>query len=123
MLSVEKRIKNKRELKDFLSVELKYYKVGKLAYLLQCTEAAILRKHQILLRKTEYYTNTNRRLRALIYNLRLHKFQLQHCLHIAVNCCGKGLRIMHVGPILMNSNVCIGENCKLNIAGMIFSLR
>ena len=60
MLSVEKRIKNKRDLKDFLSVELKYYKVGKLAYLLQCTEAAILRKHQILLRKTEYYTNTNR---------------------------------------------------------------
>ena len=114
MLAIEKRIRSKADLKDFLSAELKYYKVGKLIYWLQGNEAAVLRRHQILLRKTEYYTNTNRRIRSLIYKLRLHRFQIRHCLHISLNCCGKGLRIMHVGPILMNGNVTIGENCKIH---------
>lgn len=114
MLPVEKRIQSKAELKDFLSEELKFYKVGFFTYWFQCNEHAVLRRHQILLRKTEYYLNTSRKIRGRFYKMRLLRFQNKYCLHIALNCCGKGLRIMHVGPILMNGSVTIGENCKIH---------
>ncbi len=114
MLPLEKRIRSKSDLKDFLSADLQHLKVGWLVYLLQCNEAAVLKRHQVLLRKTEYHMNTNHRIRAAFYKFLLLRFQNKYCLHIALNCCGKGLRLMHVGPILMNGNVTIGENCKLH---------
>lgn len=72
-------------------------------------------RHQVLLRKAEYYVNTKRRIRAALYKYMLIKFQNKYAIHIPINCCGKGLRLMHVGPILMNSKVSIGENCVIHI--------
>lgn len=89
--------------------------MGGVKRLLVIGENAILRKHQILLRKCEYYTNTKKRIRAAIYKLRLSRIQNSHAMHIPLNTCGKGLHIMHVGPILLNSRVRIGEDCKLHI--------
>ena len=114
MLPIEKRIHSKKDLKEFLKADLQHLKISKIIYWLQCNEGAIIKRHQILLRKTEYYLNTNRRIRATLYKFMLLKFQNKYCLHIGLNCCGKGLRLMHVGPILMNGNVTIGENCKLH---------
>lgn len=115
MLPVEKRIKTKQDMKEFLKADLQKLKVRKLSYLLQCEEQAILKKHQILLRKAEYYVNTNKRLMAAFYRFRLAKFQNKYAIHIPLNCCGKGLKIMHVGPILINGRASIGENCSLHI--------
>ena len=114
MLPKEKKVQTKRDLREYLSAELQYYKVNPVIYLLQCNEAAVLRKHQILLRKTEYYLNSGKRIIGNYYKFQLLRFQNKYCLHIPINCCGKGLRIMHVGPILMNSRVTIGENCKIH---------
>lgn len=36
-------------------------------------------------------------------------------MHIPLNTCGKGLKLLHTGPILINSNARIGENCVLHI--------
>lgn len=36
-------------------------------------------------------------------------------LHIEINVCKKGLKIMHLGSIITNSNVRIGENCSIHI--------
>jgi serine O-acetyltransferase len=36
-------------------------------------------------------------------------------LHIPINTCGKGLHIMHLGPILINGDVRTGENCVFHI--------
>ena len=41
--------------------------------------------------------------------------QNKYALHIPINTCGKGLKIMHIGPILINGRVKIGENCSLHI--------
>lgn len=78
-------------------------------------ERAILNKHQKLLRKTEYYTNTRKRIRAFAFKYRLSRLQNKYCLHIPINCCGKGLKIMHLGPILMNGRVTVGENCAFHM--------
>ena len=109
------RITTKRELNEVLKVERAFYPVGMLIYLLQGSERAILRKHQILLRKAEYYTNTRNWLLAAFYKLRLNLIQNRYALHIPLNTCGKGLKIMHIGPILINSNAKVGEYCSFHI--------
>lgn len=114
MIPEEKRIRSKKDLKEFLSVELPHYKSNFLTYLLQCNEGSVLRRHQILLRKTEYFLNTRKRIRGSLYKILLYRFQMKYGLHIGINCCSKGLRIMHVGPVLMNSGVSLGENCKIH---------
>jgi serine O-acetyltransferase len=79
------------------------------------SEQAILRKHQVLLRKTEYYKNTNKRIRFIILKIRLTKMQNKYALHIPINTCGKGLKIMHIGPVLMNGKVTVGQDCSFHI--------
>lgn len=115
MLPEEKRIRTKAQLKDWLSVELQPYEdLGPLQDLLNlfnANQGAILRRHMILLRTTEYHINVGHRLRALLWKLRLRRLQNRYELHVALNCCGRGLRIMHLGPILMNGHVTVGENC------------
>ncbi len=108
-------IQNKKDLEEWLEYELRYYPVSFLKYFLQASENAILRKHQILLRKTEYYVNTNKLIMSLIYKFRLGRIQNKYALHIPLNTCGKGLHIMHVGPVLLNGQVRVGENCSLHI--------
>jgi serine O-acetyltransferase len=115
MLEKSKRINTKKDLKDWLSVEISRYKINGIKYLLQITEGAILKKHQILLRKAEFHYNTGHKLRYLFYYVRLLKIQSKYSLHIPLNCCAKGLHLMHVGPILINGNASIDEFCSIHI--------
>ena len=65
MLSEGKRIKTKAQLKEYLDVELEPYQLhGRqyIAYIFQISERAILRRHTILLRKTEYHLNAGHKL-------------------------------------------------------------
>lgn len=122
MLSEDKRIKTKAQLKEYLDAELGRYPMhGRryLMYLLQISEGAILRRHQILLRKTEYYTNSGRRVRAAIYYAMLMKLQNRYGVHIPINCCGKGLSIPHLQPLAMNGNVTVGENCRVHVGSYL----
>ena len=114
MLPEEKRIRSRQQLREWLELELRPYRLGgmqKLLNLIGGNEAAILRRHMLLLRKTEYHINTGHRLRAGLYKLRLRRLQNRYGMHVALNCCGKGLQIAHVGPILMNAHVTVGERC------------
>ncbi len=116
MLSEERKIKSRAQLKEYLAADCARYPMSArrvLPYLLQISEGAILRRHILLLRKCEYYTNTGHRLLALLYHARLMKFQNRHCLHVPLNVCGKGLWISHVFPLCMNGNVTIGEYCRI----------
>ncbi len=115
MLEIEKRIKTKKQLKEWLDYELIKYGNNKIINMLCITEGSIIRRHQYLLRKTEYCINTNKRILGFFYRIRLLKLQNNHAIHIPPNCCAKGLRIMHLGPILMNSGVVIGENCTIHM--------
>ena len=87
----------------------------RLMNLLMLGENAILRRHQILLRKTEYYINSGHRVLAKIYKLRLLQFQIKYGMHIPPNVFGKGLHVMHVGEMHINSTARAGENCAIHV--------
>ena len=113
-----KRIQTRLELKEWLAVETSHYpNSGKyrLMNLLLLGENAILRRHQILLRKTEYYINSGHRLLASLYKMRLLQFQIKYGMHIPPNTFGRGLRLMHVGELLVNGRVRGGEDCCLHV--------
>lgn len=118
MLSEDKRIKTKADLKEWLAVETELYSIKNIrqwiSYMLQVSERTILRKHIILLRKTEYYRNSGHKLMAALYYARLMKIQNRYGLHYPANCFGKGLRVMHVGPVIYNGDVTVGENCHVH---------
>lgn len=79
------------------------------------TENDVLRKHQIFLRKSEYYTNVNNKLLSTYYKVKLFRLQNKYALHIPLNCCGRGLKIMHLGPILMNGGVTVGKDVSIHM--------
>jgi serine O-acetyltransferase len=115
MLPAEKRLKTKEQLRQWLACDkARYGKIGRLEYLLQCSERSILYRHQVLLRKTEYLFNNHRRIWRL-YALRLQRKQNRYALHIPLNTCGKGLYVVHVGPVLFNSAAEVGEYCTFHM--------
>ena len=75
-------------------------------------------KYQIILRRTEYYVNSNKniigKIIASIYNYRLHKKGLQLGFSIPTNVFGPGLAIAHIGTIVVNRNAKIGKNCRIH---------
>ncbi len=113
-------IKNKKELKEYIEYEKKIYKQN--SFLKTCVKAlfgsekAIIYKFQRRLRKTEYYYNSNKKLRYILSLMILNKkFRNKYSLHIPLNTCGKGLRIMHLGSILINGNAKLGKDVTLHI--------
>ena len=69
-------IQSKEDLKKFLQVETAFYP-GKWKRFLPINigEGQILLKHIYLLRRTEFYTNTGKKLRAGLSRLRLLRLQ------------------------------------------------
>ena len=113
-----KRIQTRAELKEWLALETaRFPNRGKYRILniLNIGENAILRRHQILLRKTEYYINSGKRLMAKIYKIRLLQYQRKYGTHVPPNVFGKGLCIMHAGEIHINDQAKAGENCIIHV--------
>lgn len=119
MLAENKRINSKSQLRDWLKYEChKYGSAGILTALLNIfpvRECDVLRKHQIMLRRTEFYVNTGSKILSLLYRIRLNRFQNKYAIHVPINTCGRGLKIMHVGPILINGRATVGEDCSFHI--------
>ena len=88
---------------------------GTIRFLLGVSESGVLYQHQKLLRKTEYYYNSGHGLLYRLYFFRLHKIQLKYGLRVPVNTCAKGLKIIHVGSVLIHPDAAIGKNCGINI--------
>ena len=120
MLPENERIKTKSDLNRALKIEIQNYGADyslktRLLSLLGIRESDILIKHIILLRKTEYYLNSHRIIRGSISKIKLRKLQNKYCIHVPLNCCDVGLKIMHIGPILINEKATIGKNCAFHI--------
>lgn len=108
-------IYDKKTLNEYLSIEFQQY--GKTRYtfpILKITEKQILCRHTYLLRKAEYHMNVGHKLREKIYKILLYRIQNKYHLHVPLNCCKKGLKIMHVAPVLINPRAKIGEYCSLH---------
>lgn len=113
-----KRIQTKAELREWLAVETaRFPNRGKyrLLNILNIGENAILRRHQILLRKTEYYINSGKKRLAKIYKIRLLQYQRKYGTHVPPNVFGKGLCIMHAGEMHINDQARAGENCIIHV--------
>ena len=115
MLSVEKRISTKKQLKEWLKIERLFYKSNLLGYLLKVSEKAILWKHQVYLRHAEYHLNTGHRLRAAYYWFQTRRIQIKYLISIPRNTCEAGLRIMHLGLVRINPNAQVGKNVSLHV--------
>lgn len=118
MLVTEKQIRTRADLREWIGYEVKKYRPkGRIwfRFVFPISEMDVLIKHQVLLRKTEYYVNNSIMFWSLIYRVRLMKFQNKYALHVPINTCGKGLKIMHVGPVLINGRATVGENCSIHI--------
>ena len=113
-------ISSKEQLKEWLRYEHQVYgNIKGIRLFFGLGEQAILWKHQMLLRKAEYYTNSNKRILSLLYRIRLNKMQTKYALHIPLNCCGRGFKIMHVGPCLINTKAIIGNDCVVHMNAAI----
>lgn len=109
-------IKSKKDLKEFLDYESKLYgRNNHRCPLIAIKEKDILWKHNYFLRKAEYSINTKKRIRKAFYKIRLKLFQNKYCFIIPTNVFDKGLKLVHIGPRLVNGGVRVGKNCVLHI--------
>lgn len=73
---------------------------------------------QRLMRKVEYYQNCKGKLFLpylyfLKFRYRLMSIRLGYS--IPVNTCGEGLRIAHIGNIIINNKARLGKNCLIHV--------
>lgn len=113
-------ITNKKELQEWMTYEReKYYLpsncIKRAILLASGNEYAIIWSFQRRLRITEYYYNTGKKIKYLFSKIILNKKRNKYGLHIGLNICGKGLKIMHLGSILTNGAVKIGEDVSIHI--------
>ena len=76
-------------------------------------------KFQIILRKTEYFTNVYREKKYLIchyfwYRFLFHKYSVKLGFSIPINVFGPGLSIAHYGTIVVSEAAKVGKNCRLH---------
>lgn len=112
-------IHTRQKLQEWIQYERNQYGlpsgiVGFLLYVCGNEKAAIWH-YQKRLRCTEYHYNAKHRIRYLWSTFLLNRLRIHYGMNIGLNTCGKGLKIMHVGSILINGNARLGENCALHI--------
>ena len=99
-------IKNKRDLDFYLESDRVSLKRDK--KILKDT----IWRFEICLRKLEYYHNTGNRLMEIIYKIMYRRLCGKTGFHIPINCCGPGLALVHIGPVIINQKSIVGENCR-----------
>ena len=76
-------------------------------------------KYEVLLRKTEYYVNCRKdiigKIIALFYKFKLYRYGIKLGFSVPINTCGAGLRLCHVGTVVINPNCKIGKNARIHV--------
>lgn len=111
---------SKDDLKKYLKYEKKKYFSSKKNYIKSmlfrnASEKYIIWKYQKRLRKYEYHLNNNHKFRKIIYKYLNQKIGNKYGLHISPNTFDIGLKIMHLGSILVNGTARIGKNCSIHV--------
>lgn len=110
-------INDKFALKKCLSHEKKFYQptfLGQIAAFFGFSEKNIIWKYQKHLRKWEFYLNKKCRVLTAYHKMKCTKMGFKYGFSISPNSIDEGLRIMHLGHILINSNARIGKNVVLH---------
>lgn len=111
-------IKSKKELCNVLKLEKKNYNptfFGQLLSFFGLSEKNIIWRYQKYLRKWEYHYNLHHAIRSLLFKAKCLKLGYKYGFSISVNCFDAGLKIMHLGQILVNSNAHVGKNAVVHI--------
>ena len=111
-------ILTKKQLNEYLQIEKPFYIKSKKELLFSffsISESGILWKYQKRLRVWEYHQNAGHRIRCAIWKFRTIRIGRKYNISISPNCFGKGMHIMHLGSILVNSETRVGDYCLLNI--------
>ena len=101
MLEVSERINSKKDLIEWIKYESKKYPTcGRgIRKIFPITEADILKKHQVILRKAEYFLNTGKKMFFVIYKIRLSYFQNKYAYNDSYRGKGGGTEAL-VWPVL-----------------------
>lgn len=118
------RIKNKHDLKYFLTEDRKAMKLDNcnlfIEYLKGNTENIALWKYIKCLRKYELhlnkYSTNNNLLYTLIYlywKFKFKRYRRKYGIYLSPNVFGPGLQIVHFGYLWVDNSSIIGKNCTL----------
>lgn len=108
-------IESKKDFKEYITYEYKKYKLNSpKVKIFPIKETDILWKYQYLMRKTELYNNTRHFFLANIYKYFFYRMSYKYNMIIPINTFDKGLKIMHIGPILVAGNARIGRDCYIH---------
>lgn len=106
-------INKKEDLYEFLRCDAKALEKNKIN-ILEIYKDPIW-TFQIILRLHEYYLNTNKRIRKIIFSILHRRYGMKLGYSIPCNVFGKGLRINHYGLLVINPNVKIGDWCDIHM--------
>lgn len=109
-------IKNRNDLKDFLSYEKKLYNISFFDYITRNPKVYNWRYIKFL-RKSEYYRNTGKWYHMPLFAImRLKKNLLGKKINVEIgdNSCDKGLMIYHYGSIVISGYARCGKNLELH---------
>lgn len=111
-------IESKKELKEWLDYERSRYPLHTgfhgLARYLAHDEITTIWQFQKILRKAEYHLNTGHKIRYSCYWVVMNYLKQSTGLRIDCNVFDKGLRIMHLGPVLTNPRAKVGKNARVH---------
>ncbi|MCR5480223.1 MAG: hypothetical protein K6F27_10250 [Ruminococcus sp.] len=116
-------IKSKNDLYSYIKADLNTFGFSKVFVPLKKKILSIvipyIWKYEIILRKTEYYSNCREdligRIICNIYKIRLYKYGIKLGFSIPINTCGPGLRLCHIGTVVINPNSRIGKNARIHV--------
>lgn len=74
----------------------------------------IVWRYLVALRKSGYHKNNKHLFRRMIWERKKNQYGLKYGLYIGSADIGEGLRVWHVGDIVIHRNAVIGSNCQLH---------
>ena len=113
-------IKTKKDLKEYLKEDYKYYnRTTKdcLRDIVECEHLREIWKYIKLLRKSEYYLNNKsfkNKFLKIYYTRKKNKLGNKLGFYIEPNTFDKGITICHHGNVIINGYSKIGKNCVLH---------
>ena len=104
-------INSKDDLKKWLNYEKNKYNIKFYNPMIpHIREKYVLYKYNYILRHLEYYSNTKKKIRSIIWKIKLTIYQRKISIFIPINTCDMGLHFVHLGYRLINGNSKIGKD-------------
>lgn len=113
------KIQSKKDLKEFIAADLRSLGIEKVSKKMKIKALFVpeIWKFEVLLRKLEYYVNTNQgtKIEKAIVKLKVQRLGNKLGFTIEPNTFGPGLCLAHRGTIVINGKSKIGKNSRIHV--------